>query len=223
MDPTRLKKTTDPRPDLAIVVAKQGEFAHTGIMYARGEGHSVIDQRQDYKTSSSSFEKTLKYFGASLVLAVPDLLEAEVEAFAGACRDIARNIEQKRLNFRYALKMPVAVYNEETGMFELEEGEGVTCSFFVLMVFEALGYPLIDFKGWVVRDGDVEKNRRLAEQIQDTTRREYLIQHELYSQRASPEEVGGAALCEIPVLQNEAEPAGKFVAAQIEGKDTITG
>src|SRR5207244_3387276 len=95
-------------------------------------------------------------------------------------------------------------FNSQTGELMLGDGLGLTCSTFVLTVFESVYLPLIDFNGWEIR---AEVNARHHQLLQDmrtgfpqygipTAEPEHVaaVTAELSCIRVRPEESAAAAM-----------------------------
>jgi len=221
MDTSRLKRSTDPHPRIAVLAAKRDGNSHSGIFFLdENDDPKVIDQGWHEHTSHRPFNDTMNYFQGCLVLALPDLPAIREGLLRGVCRKIARLIDTDQMNIPYALKVsPRARFNFFTGRLELADGNGLTCCGFTTLVFRSVKIELIDFDDWPTRESDKERYGKIVEDMRATgVPDEHIkkVQTEVNSLRASPEEVAGAVLCDVPANSNTAIPAGEYVSGELD-------
>lgn len=220
MDITRLTSSTDPHPRIAVLATRRDGCSHSGIFFLDENGDpKVIDQGWHERTSHRPFQDTVIHFQDCLVLAHPAIHRISEGLLRGLCRKIARLIDTNGMRIPYAIRVsPRARFNLFSGRLELADGNGLTCCGFTTLIFKSVGVNLIDFEGWPQRDSDRDRHQELVDAMQMSgvpADHVALVQGEIDSLRASPEEVAGAALCKIPANSNTAIPAGEYVSSEL--------
>jgi hypothetical protein len=114
----------------------------------------------------------------------------------------------------------------QAGELMLSDGLGLTCSTFVLTVFQSVRFPLVHFEGWQRREDDDARHEALLELMRrgipesgiDPAPLEHVarVKAELPCIRVRPEEAAATGLFnDLPAVFGQLAPAGEGVLAQI--------
>ncbi len=132
---------------------------HTGL-YHRNHGVLFILEVQWHRMfRAEECDRTV-------ACVIPDLSPEEINDLTGMCRLIHSRHNDPDLRRRY--NIPYAFrsghnnrFNNGTGELMLRDGLGLTCSTFVLAVFESVYLPLINFDSWETRAEDNARHQQL--------------------------------------------------------------
>jgi hypothetical protein len=130
-------------------------------------------------------------------------------------------------NLPYAFRLGTNTrFNRQNGELMLGDGLGLTCSTFVLSVFESVGVPMVVFDGWPIRPEDDQRHETLLEMMRNGIP-QYQVppadpQHvdrvaaQLPCIRIRPEEVAATAMFDqLPATFAQLEPAGRWVLSRL--------
>jgi hypothetical protein len=209
-----------PIPDLAIFIMRTDTGTHTGILH---RDHGVLF------TLDLCWHRMLRASRCRNVEAcvVPDLDPDEVNDATAMCRLIhARHNDpdpQRRYNIPYSfLSGHNNRFNNATGELMLTDGLGLTCSTFVLAVFESVYLPLIDFATWEPRAEDDARHAQLLADMETgfpqhgipPAEPEHIaaVAAELPCIRVRPEEVAAAGMSDARMVAfRQAERGGRWI------------
>ena len=158
---------------------------------------------------------------------VPALEQEEINDVTGMCRLIHGRHNSldptQRYRIPYAFRYGNTVrFNPRNGELMLGEGLGLTCSTFVLAVFESARLPLVEFSGWPIREGDEDRHRSLLEKMKagipaaqiPPAPPEHIsrVEAELPCVRVRPEEVAATGMLDdFPFTFVQLEPVGHWI------------
>jgi hypothetical protein len=207
--------------DFIVAVAVSLDHAdphgsHAAIIYKNENGtYSTIHQCWYMRFSQRDLDEDFGF-------AVPEIDERLADQVAGLCRLIRDNSPRIPFSFRFDLN---ARFCTRTGeLLTLGDAQELTCSHFVVVVFQSAGIQLIDLDGWPLgRDADIRRQNELLDRLRRNTRppppAEFLERAESEIgryPRVRAEEVAGACLEEsvgefVPVPYQCCEPNGQAV------------
>jgi hypothetical protein len=197
-------------PHLAVAIRSSRHGTHTGIIHRAGGQLFMLDQRWHEDLGNAPCD-------GSCPCVIPNLLPEEINDVTGLCRLIASRREQNPADpAPYALyRNPNTRINRETGEVLLSGGLGLTCSTFVLAVFEAARVPILDLTEWPRRPGDDDRHRALVALMRRTQVPEEHVRRveaELPCIRVRPEEVAAAGMADVmPANHDQAERGGRWI------------
>jgi hypothetical protein len=191
---------------------------HSGIIYRDSSGAlSTIHQGWFERTSYDNFDGDYGF-------AVPDIDEFRLDQVAGLCRLIRAN--GTRIPYAFRLDLNAQFCTRTGSLLTLGESIGLTCSHFVIVVFQSIGIQLVDLVDWPVRAGDIAKQRVYLQWLNRTrgvtpafiARAESEIGNH---PRVRSEEVAGACLERsdgdiIAATHKKCEPNGLWILRVIE-------
>ena len=214
-----------PSPALAIFIMTVPGGMHTGILH-RIRGVAFIQDVMWHEMFRSAQYKAAHHF------VVPSLLSEEVDSVTAMCRLIHSRQNEMGLEQRYRIPFAFRLgnntrFNQQTGELMLGDGLGLTCSTFVLAVFESVDVPLVRFNGWRPRVDDDKRHADLLDSMRngipgfsppadpkDVDR----VAAELPCVRVRPEEVAAAGLFDsLPATIDQLEPAGQWIIDRLSG------
>jgi hypothetical protein len=214
MDISRFQFTSQNVTMLAVFIMVHPEGTHTGIVHRN---------RQDLFTLDLMWHERLRseLLRDDYPCVVPNLEPEEANDVMGMCRLIeARNRNPNPQRIPYAVG-PSSSHFSRDGELILGDGLGLTCSTFVLTVFESAAVPLADLTGWVARSDDDERHHQLLQKMTDgipnfappaDPSHVQKVRTCLPCIRVRPEEVAGAALAgDLPADFATAEAAGHLI------------
>ena len=218
---------------LAIFILPIGGSTHTGIVH-RTDGilHS-LDLMWNDEVGSGKLEEDCP--------CVTPVLEAEETInLLSLCRLIHLRMEdadpKRHLRIPYAIRYGGSRFDQKTAEFDLGEGYGLTCSTFVLCVFDSNFVPLIELKDWKKRDDDQARINKYLTWLErgfggfPPASKEHIERFKVDIQRKDclrvrPEEVAAAGLFDNAVGFPHAVPAGKWILSRlyptIESNDSL--
>lgn len=207
----------DTVPHVAVAIANLPHGTHTGIVHR--------DPSQGFLLLEHAFHYDLRNDAPSSEYGwvTPNIPLERARSVAGVCRLIwRRNSEGRNLGFPYALRHDSSSrFDTLTGTLVLgQQGKGLTCATFVLVVFNSCGLPLLDFVNWPFRDADEEWQRKIVEILRrklcDDIEHVEAVESEIGSSRFRCEEVAGACTVdELPASFSAAEEAGRRIVAEL--------
>lgn len=197
-------------PALAVAIIRTRHGTHTGILHRDGGQLFLLDQRWHEDLGNAPSD-------GACPCVVPNLEPEEVNDVTGLCRLIAKRRQQNPHEpAPYALyRNPKIRISRDTGEVILSGGLGLTCSTFVLTVFESAEVPILDLSAWPRRAGDDERHRSLVNLMRRTGVPEDHVQKveaELPCIRVRPEEVAAAGMADVvPATYDRAERGGRWI------------
>lgn len=215
MNPDHLTLDVQSIPFLAIGIGRTSRGnLHTGVAFRNADGEvRFFHQAFHHITRAGSIAEESEQLGGPFFCVVPPVEADRARAIAGFWDFIASRGEQ----IGYSLRDdPYAHFDPNTGVLILANGNGLSCSTFVLALFRSVRLPLLDSTGWPVdRPGDRETQQELVRLLElhcgDQDHVE-AVRQEIGCERVRPEEIAGAGLWrQFPVRYPEAEDAGLFI------------
>jgi len=197
---------------VAIAVVRHG-LQHIGILHKA----EILDEM---KLGHLAWHNRLKDSQPkdSYLWIDPPIPTRRARQVAARCRQILRaNVR----GIPYAFSPPNDCFDSETGSFLLGPSRvGLTCSTFVLAVFDAAGIRLAEYSTWPQqRAGDVEWQQYIIEQLEESgagAEHVALVSKEIGAVRHRPEDVAGcAASDELPCSFRMAEPLSQVILNQL--------
>jgi len=155
----------------------------------------------------------------------PPIPSARARQVAAFCRKVWR---QNGRRVPYAFSVPNDCFNSVTGQFLFGPSRhGLTCATFVLAVFQATGFKMIDERTWRTRPDDGEWQQRIVGMLRskgaDPTH-VAAVENEIGAARFRPEDVGGAAAHKPwPVLFEEATRIGNGIVRLLNADSPRAG
>ncbi len=155
-------------PNLAIFIMRTGDGTHTGILHQM-RGELIIQDMQWHELFRSKSCSRAPDF-------VSFALEPEEEhRVRGMCRLIHDRQNSQDPSKKY--RIPYAFRHGNNNCFDRDPGEaagdlmlvdglGLTCSTFVLTVFQSVAVPLVSFDGWEKREEDNARHEALLDKMQ---------------------------------------------------------
>jgi hypothetical protein len=215
MDCSRLHPTSQHISALGIFIQIHSSGTHTGILHRSKGTLRILDLLWHKKLRSDLPDK-------DYACVIPSLLPEEENDVTGMCRLIeSRNDPRHPQVIPYAFGPSNNTHFDTDGELILGDGIGLTCSTFVLTVFESARVPLANVSEWVSREGDEARHASLLELMANgidgfapPAEPEHIekVRASLASIRVRPEEAAGAALSLVlPADFKKAESAGLFI------------
>jgi len=214
MQTDRFRRPDDPA--LAIFIMRTGEGTHTGILF-RFNGVLIIQDLLWHERLRSSSCRELPHF---VMLGLEPEQEHDVRMMCQLIHERQNSGDplkeyQIPYSFRYTNKAHI---NRATGEVYLVDGLGMSCSTFVLAVFQSVGITLVNIDTWQTRPEDVTRHEGLVEKM----RREIpgfsppvpaehiaLVEREKNCMRVRPEEVAATGVYnDHPATYEQLAPAG---------------
>ena len=210
-------------PSLAIFAMRTEDGTHTGLLFSV-EGVPCIQDLMWHKRFRSSKCRD------PLCFVVPLLEDEEVNDVTGVCRLIHKRHNSGKFEQRYfppyAFRPGSARIDKDTGEIDLGDGLGLTCSTFVLKVFEAAYVPLLDLTGWPERPDDNVRHEKLLKTMEDgipgfspPAEPEHIaaLRAQLPCIRVRPEEVAACGMLDNNPLPTFplVEPVGQWLLSQL--------
>jgi hypothetical protein len=157
--------------------------------------------------------------------AIPELDELELGEVSAYCKSMAMARPVPHLHYFFSITEATHLV-ETGGTYSLANAQGLTCSTFVLAVFQTLKLPLLLLPSWPLRPDDESAQRSLLGLLSRLRQRLSITIHQLINARAQlpcrryrPEEV--AAACVVgghPTHFDQAAPAGTDFLMWLDGK-----
>lgn len=209
----------DPVPVLALFIMPTNGGTHTGILHRIKGDLFIQDMLWHERFRSRPCREHYNFV-------VPALEDEEINDVTGMCRLI--HLRHNSADPTQKYKIPYAFrygnnvrLNPQTAELMLGDGLGLTCSTFVLTVFESVNIPLVDFNGWQVRPDDNQRHNSLLVRMKNDIPPAHpdhvaRVQAELPCIRVRPEEVAATGLFDdLPVEFTELEPAGHWILKRL--------
>ncbi len=221
MHTDRFHRPSDPA--LAIFIMRTPDGSHTGILF-RMRGVLIIQDNLWHERFRSSPCRELPHF---VMLALEPEEEHDVRMMCQLIHERHSNGDPAReyripYAFRYTSKTRI---NPATGEMQLEDGLGLSCSTFVLAVFQSVEITLVKIDTWRSRADDVVRHEALLQKMRAgipgfappaPADHIVLVEKEVHCMRVRPEEVAAAGLFDdFPVAFEELERAGTWILDQI--------
>ncbi len=215
-----LRHTSSDVAELAILIMLTPGGTHIGLLYRSGGRLFVLDQmwHEQFRVAVCDRE---------YACVVPCFLREELNDAAEMCELFVKRLfragtpQRVPLGFSQPSNPQIGI----DGEIIWGGGAGLTCSTFVLAVFDAARIPYIDISGWVRRDDDDERHNRLLEQMIEgipgrippaDPAHVSKVRSELPCIRVRPEETAAAGLFEDrPARFAQVEPAGQWILEQL--------
>jgi hypothetical protein len=194
-------------PGVAIAITEvDDQQRHVGILHKEGtDGHVALLHLAWHLVLKNSDP------GPHYAWVECSIHPIRAQMVAALCREVFRANER---TLRYAFSPPRDCFDHDTGAYLFGPTQhGLTCSSFVLAVFHSAGLPLVRYDTWPLnRPGDDTWRERIIAALENpdlthpaaTTDHINAIRSQANSTRFRPEEVAGAAACEIPAAFAEA-------------------
>jgi hypothetical protein len=162
-------------PVVGIVAGRCGEGTHTGIIYVHDGQLLICHQLWNYIFSNEPTQ-SLRFFPNGYIYSIPNLEPEQSNDIINWCRLISRRYIGPNIvgfgrgrghafpfAFRYDRDTTIVPPGSpQAGTIILtREGMGLTCSLFVLAVFDRAGIRLVDVGNWQPRSDDAERHRNL--------------------------------------------------------------
>lgn len=205
-----------PLKAAAVMCRTEHGGLHTGVLYRESESESAVlhlawEDRLEIKWEGHNGPWDRLW-------AAPRVEPERLMAIAGRCRQIRKRVQKRGGKMRYAMRFSQSTFSH-TGELLLGEGaKGLTCSTFVLAVFNSMGIKLVDEATWPVRkEADqayIDSVRRFA-----TPANLALLQSEVDSgvKRIQPAEVIGACAYPPSASFEQAQEGAQRALAKLDG------
>jgi hypothetical protein len=222
MQTDRFRRPDDPA--LAIFIQRTPDGSHTGILF-RMNGVLIIQDLRWHEMFRSELCRHMPHF---VMLGLEPEEEHNIRAM---CRLIHERQNSRDPSREY--RIPYAFRhgnnnrcNRNTGELMLVDGIGLTCSTFVLTIFQSVEVPLVNFDGWQHRADDEARHRALIDRMRTGFPQHGIppaspehvarVEGESPCIRVRPEEVAATGMFnDIPVTFEQLAPAGAWILAQI--------
>jgi hypothetical protein len=204
---------------VAVFYVRKPGMIHTGILHRAAGRLFILDLLWHGLLRSHLCQEDLP-------CVVPDLEPEEINDVTAMCRLIQQRNIERIIAGRFTIPMAFKLGNNTrfssvTGELMLEDGLGLTCSTFVLTVFESAKVPLIDLTDWPARPDDQVRHQDLLRAMQNgipgfappvDSQHVAAVAAQLPCIRVRPEEVAAAGMAE-PLAANftKAERGGRWI------------
>lgn len=207
-------------PEIAIFIMRTETGTHTGILHRDHGVLFLLDLLWHMRLRArrcTDIEACV----------VPDLDPDEINDVSAICRLIHTRHNDPDPQRRYSIPYSFRSghnnrFNNTTGEAMLVDGLGLTCSTFVLTVFESAYLPLIDFNTWERRAEDDARHAQLLNDMTTGFPRHGIppadwehvaaVAGELPCIRVRPEEVAAAGMANDRMLDfRRAEQGGRWI------------
>lgn len=222
--PERYHPPNQPVPVLALFIMLTDGGTHTGILHRIGGNLFIQDMMWHEMFRSAPCRDTYHFVE-------PSLEDEEVNDVTAMCRLIHYRhnsgdpSDRYRIPYAFRLGNTTRI-NNQNGEMMLGDGLGLTCSTFVLAVFESVRVPLVDFNGWQRRDDDDRRHAKLLDDMRNGVLKHNIppappehvaaVEAQLPCIRVRPEEVAGAGMIEeLPGAFEETAQAGTLLLGLI--------
>lgn len=221
MQTDRFRRPSDP--PLAIFIMRTEDGTHTGLLFRFNDVLIIQDQLWHERFRSSHCGK-LPHF-------VVVMLEPEQEHDVRMmCQTIHKRQSggdpSRRYQIPYAFRYTNKTHiNQGTGEVNLEDGAGMSCSTYVLAVFQSVGITLVNIGTWQTREGDIARHEALLQKMREgipgwsppaPPEHIALVERETNCMRVRPEEVAATAMYDDhPATFAQLEPAGAWILSQL--------
>ena len=217
---------------VAVAVCRMPQgHTHSGVLYRHTNGRlCLVHLRWDCDLAHEVFDGVnhrwdggvaRDLFEGSYAWVIPDLLPEEMDDVRAVCRDLVRRMPTIHYSFLFD---PEATLNPQTSeVVSAIAPYGLTCSTFVLAVFNSAQVQMVHLTGWQSRPDDHRWYAALLRYLGKTGVDPVhiaRIQSNVQCLRVRPEEVAGACLASrdnIPAGYDHCEPAGRDVLRLLAG------
>lgn len=206
---------------LAIFIMPTDTGTHTGILFMNKGIRHIQDVQWHERFRSQVCQGKYDFV-------VPILEDEEVNDVSGVCRLIhGRQASNPKYKIPYAFHPANSFFEPTTGELVLGDGLGLSCSTFVLKVFEAGQVRLVDVDQWPTRPEDDARHEQLLADMErgfpdygiSGADAEHIakVRATLPCIRVRPEEVAGCGLLDlIPTPKYpQVEPAGAWIRSKL--------
>ena len=223
-DQSRFSHSTRGVLAVAIFIQSTDSGAHTGIIHhSDGSLHS-LDLRWNNDLGS-------KILTRDRPCVTPSLEPEETINVLSLCRLIHSRMKDpdplKQLRIPYAIRYGGSRFHPSNADIDLGDGYGLTCSTFVLCVFDSAFVPLIDLKDWQKRPDDAARINQYLNWLETgvggypPASAEHIARFKVDIQRKDclrvrPEEVAAAGLFNDTVSFQDVVPAGEWILSQLQ-------
>jgi hypothetical protein len=217
----RFLAASDSVSEIAIFIVPTEDGTHAGLLHRIDGTLYTLDLMWHEQLRSAP------YLSPRCSCVIPDLEVEEANDVAAICRLIhRRHVESGGFRMPYAFRLgKKTVFDEKTGTLILADGLGLTCSTFVLTVFESARIPLVDLTNWPRRDGDDARHAALLRMMRDgvpeygippaSSEHVAKVTEELPCIRVRPEETVAAGLFNLPACFRYAAIGGEWILSQL--------
>ena len=221
MQTDRFRRPTDPA--LAIFIMRTDDGSHTGLL-VRMNGLLMNQDVLWHEKFRSSPCRQLPHF------VTPALEPEEIHDVRMMCQLIHERQNSRDPSkeyripyaFRYTNKARI---NRATGEVQLVDGLGMSCSTFVLAVFQSVEIRLVDMATWKARADDITRHEQLLQKMRDgipdfadpaPPAHIALVARETTCLRVRPEEVAATGMInDLPATFEQLETAGTWIMSEI--------
>lgn len=222
VDQARYREKSPCSSMLAIFIQPMGgSNTHTGILYRTKKDANttyILDLRWHHILRSEVATETYCHV-------VIELTNRDLFSVLMMCRRIHNKNKKGKIRIPYAFLHDSARFTND-GDIALGNDLGLTCSTFVLTVFESAGVQLATVSSWEHRPEDKQKHHDLVAMLKKGIRKFDIppadpahverVNREVDCVRVRPEEVAAAGLFRTrPVTYVHAEPAGRWILSKI--------
>lgn len=198
--------------ELAVFVMRTNGNMHVGILHRDRAVLRILDLCWHENLRADACK-------GDYACVIPALEPEEVNDVTAWCRLIERRRRDQLIPYAFGYHRSTTF--GQTGELILGDGYGLTCSTFVLKVFECAKVPLIDVTNWPMRTDDQIRHTKLLQLMEKgipgfapPAMPEHIlrVRAELPCIRVRPEEVAAAALADrLPTSFECAELGGRWI------------
>lgn len=197
---------------VAVRRTSPGVSTHTGVLHRHTNGQLfLLHLGGDCDLSCEVFDGTFAWV-------IPDLLPEEADEVRAVCRAVWREMPEIHYSFRFD---PEAVLDRNSAQVISQYAPfGLTCSTFVMAVFNPAHLRMIDITGWPARADDARWYGALLRYMQRNSvdpAHIARIQSDVSCIRIRPEEVAGSCFeTSRPAQFAQCEAHGKAILASLD-------
>ena len=152
----------DYEPPVPLTVFVTSGLRHAGIV-------AFDRRRQSYRFIHLAWEDDLKdapFHPSRGFLVNPDIEIERGQVIAAYCRKVH---DRNRGRLPYSFSQPAGIFDKRTGNFLRRRTRlGLTCSSFVLAIFDACGVPLVSFISWPRNvKSDIDRQKEYIQALKD--------------------------------------------------------
>jgi hypothetical protein len=223
----RFRRPSDPT--LAIFIVRTIDGSHTGILF-RVNGVLIIQDLQWHERFRSEPCRRLPHF---VTLGLEPEEQHDVRNMCQLIHERQNSKDPSKeyripYAFRYTNKANI---NRATGEVQLVDGLGMTCSTFVLAVFQSVEIRLVNIETWQAREDDVARHESLLKKMRgeepgfEPAPDDHIEQvaKEVNCMRVRPEEVAATGMFDdLPATFEQLAHGGGWILTQIPPVVLIT-
>lgn len=215
MTTRRLRVAGDEVKGVAVAVRRMPQrHTHAGVLHRHTNGQLFLLHL------GGDCDLTCEVFDGSFAWVTPELLPEEADEVRAVCRAVWREMPNIHYSFRFD---PEAKLDRATAEVISQHAPfGLTCSTFVLAVFNSANVRLIDLTGWDHRPEDQRWYEALLRYMQRSgvdPAHIARIRNDVTCLRVRPEEVAGACMEEgRPARFGQCEPNGRRLMADLDAR-----